>query len=100
MQAGVGDQDVQRAKRFEGLGEQPLDVRLLRHIGPDGDGAAAVGVDFTGQRFGRAGTGVVVEYHCGTRVCQRPGRACANAGAGAGDQGNLSGEGYLHGLAP
>jgi hypothetical protein len=32
------DEDVDRAERLDGLGEEPLHVQLVRDIGTDGDG--------------------------------------------------------------
>ena len=60
---------------------------------------ATVGNDLPGQRFGGFGLAVVVDDHCRAGSGQGFGGRVADAGAGAGDQGDLSGERDVHAVA-
>ena len=69
-----------------GVGHQPLAVGVHRHVAGDGDEPVA---EVGGQRLepvGAAGGG----HHGGAGGVQDPGEAVAQAGGGAGDDGDLA----------
>ena len=53
--AGVVDQDVEPAESLEGLGEEAIDVFLLRDVGMDAEDVMAGGLHFGGGLFDGVG---------------------------------------------
>ncbi|MNJ72440.1 hypothetical protein D3C81_1701960 [compost metagenome] len=96
MHTRVGQQNIQRTEGIDGRREQTLNLVFLGDISANGDGLPTVSNDLPGQCFGRFCLTVVVDDHCRAGSGQGFGARVADAGAGAGDQGCLSGEGNMH----
>ena len=92
VDAGVVDEDVEPAERLLRLGEQALDVGLLRHVGLDGDGLAALAGDLGDDAVGPFLAGGVVDDDGRPLGRQVPGDGGADALGRAGDDGDLARE--------
>src|ERR671918_1482500 len=92
LQAGVADQDVDRAELIEHRGEHRLALVLLADVGPVGIGVAAFVADLGDHLLGRLALGGVVDHHVGAGPAERQRHALADAGAGAGDERLLPGQ--------
>ena len=89
--AGIVDQDGDRAEFGRHLGCHRLHRRGIRHVGAHGDGAAAGGMDLGHQGRRRVGAGGVVDRNRRTFRGQRAADGAAEAAGAASDQGDLIG---------
>ncbi len=91
--AGVVEEDVEAAEGFAYAREQRADRRGVRDIGGDGERGALRGARFGDRLLERlaapTGEGDAIAF-----VQQRDGRGLADAGAGAGDDGDFRGSAH------
>ena len=95
LDAGVVDQNVQRAEAGDDRRQHRFDARLVADVRRHRHRLAAVGSDL-GDDLGR-GIGLdgeVVHRHPRTGPAERQRRGPADAGAGAGDERDVACEGY------
>src|SRR5919106_1008021 len=92
LQAGVCDQDVNRAERIAHPGEHGLDLILLGHVCLDRDGVAAFLLDRADDLPGLLLTGAVVDDDVGAGPAERDRHGAPDPRAAAGDQGLLAGQ--------
>ena len=93
LHARVGADDVDAAEvRQRGL-EEPRDLGDPRHVGLDGDGARARGLDLPHDARGVVEAFDVVDHDGGAAGAEFEGDAGADAAGGAGHEGDFAGEG-------
>ena len=87
-QPGIADQHVDAAKFRFGCGNEGLDIGAVGDVERAEGDRAAGSIEFVGKRcqpVGAAGA----QHQLRAACCQQPGRALANAAAGAGDRDDL-----------
>ena len=90
LDAGVVDEDVAAAELLPRLVNEVLGVSKNRDVGPDHDGFAARDLDLAASAFGGVDVVAVVDDAVGTLLGEAFGDCLADAGAGAGDDGDFS----------
>jgi len=90
LHTGVVNDNIELTEVLDGLVEHLGDLRDLGDVGLDGDGLAAILLDFgnSSQRWLR--TGGIVDNDAGTTCRQGLGKASTKTTAGTSDQGNFA----------
>ena len=96
LDAGIGDEDIDRAERLDRARDAVIDLVFLGHVHADADGSLGA-AELLGGRHGA----ILVEignHHAAARLDIALGDFMADAARGAGDEGNLAVE--LHAAPP
>jgi predicted pyridoxine 5'-phosphate oxidase superfamily flavin-nucleotide-binding protein len=97
LEAGIVDEDVDRAELMDHPLEHRLDFVLLADIRAMGEDICAATRGFFHDSIGSFGAGDVVDHHVGPSLGQRDGNGLANAGISAGNQCFLPLEDFVDG---
>src|SRR4029453_1754940 len=92
VDARVVDQDVETTEGLPRLGEEPIDLLLLRHVGLHRDGLTTTASDVGDHAVGTLLAGGIVDDDGGAGLGPMPGGGGADPPGGPGDVGHLVAE--------